>query len=125
MRQEPHTSDMLTLHVDADSVKEVLRFLKYEANPRYKRLDDLTAIDESARRDRIWNRSFSEAITDAGAAESYAHKIQAALSRFYARLSTALIRWGQPAADKIRTQRPIPGCRIGYRHLAQRQLVRA
>ena len=74
MREEPHTSDMLTVHVDRESVKEVLRFLKFEAKPRYKRLDDLTAIDESARRDRIWNKSFSEAITDVGAAESYAQK---------------------------------------------------
>jgi len=82
VRQEPHSSDMLTLHVDPDRAKEVLRFLKYEANPRYKRLDDLTAIDESARRDRIWSKSFSEAITDVGAAESYGQKSRQPLPDF-------------------------------------------
>lgn len=74
VRQAPHTSDMITFYVDRDSVKDVLRFLKFEATPRYKRLDDLTAIDESERRDRIWDSSFSEAITDAGAADSYAQR---------------------------------------------------
>ena len=71
MRQEPHTSDMPTFHIEQDSLKEVLRFLKYESKPSYKRLDDLTAIDESARRERIWNKDFAGAITDTGAAESY------------------------------------------------------
>ncbi len=84
VRQEPHTSDMLTFQVDRQSVKDVLRFLKYESKPKYKRLDDLTAIDESARRDRIWDKSFAEAVTDAGAAEFYCAESEAALSRFYA-----------------------------------------
>jgi NADH:ubiquinone oxidoreductase subunit C len=35
-----------------EQVKEVLRYLKTEATPKFMRLDDLTAIDESARRDR-------------------------------------------------------------------------
>jgi NADH dehydrogenase I D subunit len=48
--QEPETSDMSTFHVAQDHIREVLRFLKTEATPRYLRLDDLTAIDESARR---------------------------------------------------------------------------
>jgi NADH-quinone oxidoreductase subunit B/C/D len=48
--QAPQTSDMLTFHVTEDRLKEVLRFLKTEAMPKYLRLDDLTAIDESARR---------------------------------------------------------------------------
>jgi NADH-quinone oxidoreductase subunit B/C/D len=50
IRQMPETSDMLTLHVAEDRIKEVLKFLKTEASPKYLRLDDLTAIDESARR---------------------------------------------------------------------------
>jgi NADH-quinone oxidoreductase subunit B/C/D len=51
--QEVHqTSDMLTFHVGEHQVRDVLRFLKTEATPRFLRLDDLTAIDESARRDR-------------------------------------------------------------------------
>jgi NADH-quinone oxidoreductase subunit B/C/D len=44
---------MLTLHVAEDHLKDVLKFLKTEATPRYLRLDDLTAIDESARRDQL------------------------------------------------------------------------
>jgi NADH dehydrogenase I D subunit len=44
------TSDMLTLQVAENRFKEVLRYLKTEATPKYQRLDDMTAIDESARR---------------------------------------------------------------------------
>jgi NADH-quinone oxidoreductase subunit B/C/D len=44
------TSDMLTLQVAENRFKEVLRYLKTGATPKYQRLDDLTAIDESARR---------------------------------------------------------------------------
>jgi NADH-quinone oxidoreductase subunit B/C/D len=50
VQQTAHTSDMLTLEVAEDRLKSVLRFLKQEATPRFRRLDDLTAIDESARR---------------------------------------------------------------------------
>jgi NADH dehydrogenase I D subunit len=52
VRRTPHTSDMLTFHVDEACVKDVLRFLKTESKPRFRRLDDLTAVDESARRNR-------------------------------------------------------------------------
>ena len=52
VQQVPHTSDMLALHVSEKRVKEVLRFLKTESTPRFLRLDDLTAVDESARRVR-------------------------------------------------------------------------
>jgi NADH dehydrogenase I D subunit len=52
IRQTPEASDMLTYHVAESRVKEVLKFLKTEASPKYLRLDDLTAIDESARRDQ-------------------------------------------------------------------------
>ena len=46
------SSDMLTFTVKGDRVPEVLRFLKTEARPRFRRLDDLTAVDESLRRER-------------------------------------------------------------------------
>ncbi len=45
-------SDMPTLSATPDKIKDVLRFLKTEADPPYQRLEDLTAVDESARRDR-------------------------------------------------------------------------
>ena len=48
----PQNSDMLTVRVREERLKDVLRFLKTEAAPRYQRLDDLTAVDESARRER-------------------------------------------------------------------------
>jgi NADH-quinone oxidoreductase subunit B/C/D len=41
---------MLTLQVAENRFKDVLRYLKTVARPKYQRLDDLTAIDESARR---------------------------------------------------------------------------
>ncbi len=50
IKQTQHPSDMLTLHVAEDRLKEILRFLKTEATPKFLRLDDLTALDESARR---------------------------------------------------------------------------
>jgi NADH dehydrogenase I D subunit len=52
VRQTEETSDMPTFHVSQSRVGEVLRFLKAEASPRFSRLDDLTAVDESVRRER-------------------------------------------------------------------------
>ena len=46
------SSDMLALQVNQDRFKDVLRFLNSAATPRFQRLDDLTAVDESARRRR-------------------------------------------------------------------------
>ncbi|MEJ2586526.1 MAG: NADH-quinone oxidoreductase subunit B/C/D [Deltaproteobacteria bacterium] len=50
VREVPHPSDMPTFQVEESSLKAVLRFLKTESTPRFRRLDDLTAVDESARR---------------------------------------------------------------------------
>jgi len=46
------TSDFLTLEVTRSRIQEVLRFLKTESPTRFRRLEDVTAVDESARRDR-------------------------------------------------------------------------
>jgi NADH dehydrogenase I D subunit len=48
----PLSSDMLTLSVTETHKKELLKYLKTEASPKFIRLEDLTAIDESARRNR-------------------------------------------------------------------------
>jgi len=48
----PLTSDILTLQVEKSRLKEVLLYLKTKATPKFQRLDDLTGIDESARRQR-------------------------------------------------------------------------
>jgi NADH-quinone oxidoreductase subunit B/C/D len=45
-------SDMLTLQVEEKRFKDVLLYLKTKTTPKFQRLDDLTAIDESARRQR-------------------------------------------------------------------------
>ena len=47
-----NTSDMLTLQVNPDQIHDVLSFLKNEAYPRFLRLEDLTAVDESARKEK-------------------------------------------------------------------------
>jgi len=52
VKQQLHFCDMPTFQVNRRRVKDVLRFLNSEATPRFQRLDDLTAIDESARRKR-------------------------------------------------------------------------
>ncbi len=69
-RLAPQSSDMLTFEVDRTSLKEVLHFLKNESSTKYRRLDDLTAIDESARRDRVWNKGLCEGTSEVGAAEA-------------------------------------------------------
>lgn len=74
VRQIPHSSDMITFEVSQDKVRDVLRFLKTQAEPKYQRLDDLTAIDESSRRDRVWDRGFAEAIPDSGAVFHHGQK---------------------------------------------------
>ncbi|EPR41560.1 NADH-quinone oxidoreductase subunit B/C/D [Desulfococcus multivorans] len=51
VKARPTTSDILTLDVDKDQIKPLLRYLKTESPVRFERLDDLTIIDESARRD--------------------------------------------------------------------------
>jgi NADH dehydrogenase I D subunit len=50
VEQTSQTSDISTLHVAESRLKEVMKFLKTKATPRYLRLDDLTAVDESERR---------------------------------------------------------------------------
>jgi NADH-quinone oxidoreductase subunit B/C/D len=67
LSQAPQTSDMATFEVAAGRIKEVLRFLKTESSPRFLRLDDLTAVDESARRgqgnDEIYDGTVGKEIT--------------------------------------------------------------
>jgi NADH dehydrogenase I D subunit len=82
VREVPHTSDMLTLQVDRDRIRDVLRVLKTEVSPRFLRLDDLTAIDESARRDRMSRQELAEALTDVGKAGVSGHQAQQASSDF-------------------------------------------
>ena len=48
---QSEVSDHFTLKTGAEQIPEVLEFLKTCSEPRYQRLEDLTAIDESARKD--------------------------------------------------------------------------
>ena len=50
IRPAEHTSDMLTVWSSPSTVKDLLSYLKTEASPGFRRLEDYTAIDESARR---------------------------------------------------------------------------
>jgi len=59
VRTQPDASDMIVFHVAEPRLKEVLRYLKTEAHPRYQRLDDLTAVDESTRRDSSRAENFT------------------------------------------------------------------
>jgi NADH-quinone oxidoreductase subunit B/C/D len=52
LRLVTDVSDMLTFQLARERLLEVLRYLKTGATPRFERLEDLTAIDESARRQR-------------------------------------------------------------------------
>ena len=75
VRGEFPTSDMAAFEVDESRIREVLAFLKKESSPRFQRLDDLTAVDESARRDRTWDPGYASAIADVGAAGHYAQRL--------------------------------------------------
>jgi len=46
------TSDMLTVYAGRELIRDVLGYLKHETRPNFERLEDYTAIDESARRHR-------------------------------------------------------------------------
>ncbi|HHP7233873.1 MAG TPA: NADH-quinone oxidoreductase subunit B/C/D [Desulfobacterales bacterium] len=52
VRRTPHTADMLTFEVQPNRLPEVLRNLKHKTAPNFQRLEDLTAVDESRRRNR-------------------------------------------------------------------------
>ena len=67
---------MPTFQVEQSRIKDVLRVLKTEVSPRFLRLDDLTAIDESARRDRMPRQELAEALTDVGEASVSSHRAQ-------------------------------------------------
>ncbi len=71
IREIPHPSDMPSFQVEPSRAKDVLRVLKTEVAPRFSRLDDLTVIDESARRDRIPGKELAEGLTDIGEEGSF------------------------------------------------------
>ncbi len=50
VRLQAPSSDMATFRVSPKAVLPVLDWLKNESTPRFRRLEDITAIDESARR---------------------------------------------------------------------------
>ncbi|MCE5334859.1 MAG: NADH-quinone oxidoreductase subunit B/C/D [Desulfobacteraceae bacterium] len=52
IRPIEHSVDMPAYDVDGSRIKDVLRYLKTSPEAHFVRLDDVTAIDESARRDR-------------------------------------------------------------------------
>lgn len=103
--QESPTSDMLTLQVSENRLVDVLRFLKREAEPRYQRLDDLTGVDESARRNRIWDKGFAQAVSDVGAWGSSGEQREKPASDFT--LVYHLLSFD--AANRVRVKVPLRG----------------
>ena len=59
VRDVSPSSDMATFAVAPRAIREVLAYLKNDAVPRFRRLDDLTAIDESDRRNRKPDHDFT------------------------------------------------------------------
>jgi len=59
LKVQEQTSDHLTVSTSAVQVPEVLKYLKEDSEPRHQRLEDLTAIDESARRDPAERNGFT------------------------------------------------------------------
>ena len=55
VREDQTAADMPTLLTSAEQAPELLRFLKNEAPTRYRRLEDLTAVDETTRQRRPEN----------------------------------------------------------------------
>ena len=53
------TPDMAAIEVVPNAIRNVLTFLKEDATPRFRRLDDLTAIDETTRRQRRTGHDFT------------------------------------------------------------------
>ncbi|MDR3553757.1 MAG: NADH dehydrogenase (quinone) subunit D [Syntrophobacteraceae bacterium] len=103
---------MPTFEVDPGSVKDVLRFLKNESKYKYKRLDDLTAIDESARRDSTWNGGLAEGISEAGLAGAFSRRERGRYPDFtvvyqllsFDTASRVRIKSGLDAQDRARAQ---------------------
>jgi NADH-quinone oxidoreductase subunit B/C/D len=52
VHEDQTTADMPTLVTSAEQAPDLLRFLKTESPVRYRRLEDLTAVDESTRQKR-------------------------------------------------------------------------
>ncbi len=52
VREDAKGADMPTFWTDTETAPELLRFLKEQAPTKYRRLEDLTAIDERARKKR-------------------------------------------------------------------------
>ncbi len=59
VKTEGATSDMMSLVVNPEQSHEILRFLKNEASPRFLRLEDITAVDESARTEKSLYSDFT------------------------------------------------------------------
>lgn len=52
-------SDMLTINAPAEKTPGILEYLKHKSLVRFERLEDLTAVDETARRDRTTRHDYT------------------------------------------------------------------
>ncbi len=56
VKRDPLAADMPVLSVPLELIRELLSFLKHETTQKYRRLEDLTAVDESYRQQRPGHR---------------------------------------------------------------------
>jgi len=59
VKADPLAADMPTVIMPAEKVPEALEFLKMRSPVRFQRLEDITALDESARKDRARYKDYT------------------------------------------------------------------
>ena len=111
-----------TFHVDQDSLKEVLRFLKYESKPNTRGSMILPQSTNPPEESESGTKISAGHLPTRGS-RSLRTDGEAAISRFYSCLSASLLRQRQPPAHKIRTKRPYPATGSSYRYSAIGKLV--
>ena len=59
IKEDASAGDMATIKIPPERIPDILSYLKKKAPTRFQRLEDLTAVDESARRDRARYKDFT------------------------------------------------------------------
>ncbi len=59
IKEDASAGDMATIKIPPERIPDILSYLKKKAPTRFQRLEDLTAVDDSARRDRAEYKDFT------------------------------------------------------------------
>lgn len=97
VRPAGDSSDMLTVQVPATRLRDVLSYLKKQSAPRFRRLEDYTAVDESARRHRHQYPDFTLVCTLLAFCPPMRMRIKVPLYGEFPEIKTISDLW--PAAD--------------------------